>query len=348
MTDQPLAPQEAQPPEKKRVETNDRDLAALGMDTLWSMAGRLALSDIIPKEMQGKQANCYMVCVWAKENDVPIIQAMQNTMVVNGRLSVWGDLLLAMVQRSPHYIRHEEFYEGKEGTDSYTAVSRFWRRGCEKPYEGRFSIAQAKTAHLWAKNVWATYPERMLKMRARTFAARDGFSDALKGITSVEEAQDIRVRDVHAEVVEEKKPELQAGSFNFGKAAFQRLPEPQSQPVQSDGDEPPADMGQKGGGEMRQEQLPLEESMTATTDEPQPPDPESPSSDQNQGKKLTPKERLRAEIDDVVEGKDLDAAVVEHYVRTALKRASLQECTQKELAAVLMKLSSEPELFMKM
>ena len=55
-----------------------------------------------------------------------------------------------------------------------------------------FSVANAKTAKLWGKQgPWTQYPERMLAQRARGFALRDAFPDALKGIITREEAEDI-------------------------------------------------------------------------------------------------------------------------------------------------------------
>ncbi len=49
----------------------------------------------------------------------------------------------------------------------------------------------AKRAGLWGKGgPWTAYPKRMLQMRARGFALRDAFPDVLKGMISVEEAQD--------------------------------------------------------------------------------------------------------------------------------------------------------------
>ena len=58
-----------------------------------------------------------------------------------------------------------------------------------------FSVANAKTARLWGKQgPWTQYPERMLAQRARGFALRDAFPDALKGIITREEAEDIPVK----------------------------------------------------------------------------------------------------------------------------------------------------------
>jgi hypothetical protein len=74
-----------------------------------------------------------------------------------------------------------------------------------------FSMDDAKRAGLSGKQgPWTQYPNRMLQLRARGFAVRDAFPDALKGLITAEEAQDIP-KTVHmgnADVVqpEEKAP----------------------------------------------------------------------------------------------------------------------------------------------
>src|SRR3546814_17968193 len=40
---------------------------------------------------------------------------------------------------------------------------------------------------------WSQYPQRMLQMRARAWAMRDGFADVLKGIGIAEEVRDFPV-----------------------------------------------------------------------------------------------------------------------------------------------------------
>lgn len=189
----------------------------LNLDGLYVLASRLSKSSIIPKAMFGKAGEVYLGALWARENNVPLIQALQGVMVVNGRLSVWGDLFLAMIMRSPHYAGHEETFEGKPGTDEYKAVCKFWRKGLERPFVGEFSIGDAKTAKLWTKlGPWQEYPRRMLQMRARGFAGRDAFADALKGLGMAEEQFDVRPAQVEV---------MTPGTIGFGKSAA-ALPKP--------------------------------------------------------------------------------------------------------------------------
>ena len=54
-----------------------------------------------------------------------------------------------------------------------------------------------KATRLWGKNVWKSYPDRMLQMRARGFALRDSFPDVLKGLITREEAQDYQTEPIN-------------------------------------------------------------------------------------------------------------------------------------------------------
>ena len=64
--------------------------------------------------------------------------------------------------------------------------------------ERRFSVADAVHAGLWNKpGPWKQYPDRMLMMRARGFASRDGAADALSGLYISEEMADVHeMKDV--------------------------------------------------------------------------------------------------------------------------------------------------------
>ena len=71
-------------------------------------------------------------------------------------------------------------------------------QGIPAPLRVRLLQPEAPRHPLWGKTgrngaptPWVTYPDRMLQMRARGFALRDVFADALRGVITAEEAQDI-------------------------------------------------------------------------------------------------------------------------------------------------------------
>lgn len=154
----------------------------------YRIAKVLAASDLVPKDYRDKPENCLVAMQWGADVGLPGLQALQNIAVINGRPSIWGDAAKALVLNASDCEDIQEHIEG-EG-DEMVAVCIVKRKG-RKPVEQRFTVSDAKKANLWGKaGPWQNYPKRMLQMRARGFAMRDSFPDALRGLSIAEEAQD--------------------------------------------------------------------------------------------------------------------------------------------------------------
>jgi len=165
----------------------------------------IASSDFIPKEFKGHPANVLVACQMGAELGLKPLQSLQNIAVINGKPVVWGDAMIAIVRsRSDCEYIKETFDES-----SMTASCTIKRKG-QPPESRTFSIDDAKTAKLWGNNTWAKYPKRMLQMRARAFALRDVFGDALKGFQIAEEVQDYDVKNItpKSEPAQELEPEI--------------------------------------------------------------------------------------------------------------------------------------------
>lgn len=163
----------------------------------YRIAKVLAASDLVPRDYKGKPENCLVAMQWGADIGLPGLQALQNIAVINGRPSIWGDAAKALALAHPACEDIEEYIEG-EG-DKMVAVCVATRKG-KKPVTQRFSVEDAKKAGLWGKQgPWQAYPKRMLQMRARGFALRDAFPDALRGLVLAEEAQDYDVRSENAD-----------------------------------------------------------------------------------------------------------------------------------------------------
>ena len=169
----------------------------------WRLATMMAKSDLVPKAFRDRPADVMVAMQLGAELGFAPMQALQSIAVINGRPGVWGDGLLALLMASPLYRDHDEYFEvhsqRRDGVtledlkqDTTAAVCTFIRKGKETPVTRHFSIAQAKKAQLLGKDgPWQTYPDRMLLMRARSFAARDTFPDLLRGLKTAEELRDI-------------------------------------------------------------------------------------------------------------------------------------------------------------
>lgn len=154
-----------------------------------TFAEALSRSTIIPRDYQKNPSNVLAAMLQGLELGLSPLQALQGIAIINGRATLWGDALLAVVQGSGLL---EEF---TETVDSKGATCTVKRRGMP-PASRSFTIEQAKNAKLWGKaGPWQQYPERMLQMRARSWALRDNFADVLRGIRTAEEERDIMIAD---------------------------------------------------------------------------------------------------------------------------------------------------------
>lgn len=172
-----------------RSSTSHTSLSISTMEEAFAFAKAMANSGMVPKDFKGNPDACLVAIQWGSEIGLAPMQAVQNIAVINGRPSLWGDAALAVVLAHPACEGVEEDMEG-EG-DGQAAVCTVKRAG-RRPVVRRFSVADAKKAKLWGKEgPWQTYPERMLQARARGFALRDAFPDAMRGMITREEAQDI-------------------------------------------------------------------------------------------------------------------------------------------------------------
>lgn len=154
------------------------------------VAGIICGAGIAPKGMDRNQV---LISILAgMEVGLPPIQAVSSIMVVNNRPQIWGDGALALVRGSGLL---EDFDERIAGEGDGRVATCFARRvGQESEIIKTFSVADARNAGLWQRNeIWKKYPDRMLQMRARAFALRDGFADVLRGVGIREEVRDMNL-----------------------------------------------------------------------------------------------------------------------------------------------------------
>jgi len=164
-------------------------LALQSFDDAFRFSKMVASSEFAPKDFKGKPESCMLAIQHGSEVGLSPMQSLQSIAVINGRPTIWGDAALALVQSSPVCEYVKEYVEGQG--DNLTAVCEAKRRGYPAPTVSRFSMADAKRAGLAGKSgPWSQYPERMLALRARGFALRNAFADALRGLITAEEAQD--------------------------------------------------------------------------------------------------------------------------------------------------------------
>ncbi len=172
--------------------TAGAQVAALVPQTLeeaFRISQAIAASGMAPRGLEKPEQIMVAIMAGAELGFAPF-QSLQSFAVVNGRPTLWGDGLVAVVRRNGCTIN--EWHEGE------TAFCEVTRPDTGEKIVRQFSQEDAKKAGLAGKTgPWQQYPARMRAMRARAWAVRDGCADMLRGFQVAEEVQDYEaVRDV--------------------------------------------------------------------------------------------------------------------------------------------------------
>lgn len=175
--------------EKRRaIGITARGISLQTFEDVWRFATVIAQTPFAPRDFKTPESIAVAIA-YGLELGLSPMQSLQNVAVINGKPSVYGDGMVAIVRASGLLADMRENTAG-EG-DERTAICQVLRVGSQTPRVETFSVKDAKRAGLWGKaGPWSTYPNRMLKMRARSWALRDEFADILKGVIAAEEAQD--------------------------------------------------------------------------------------------------------------------------------------------------------------
>lgn len=175
---------------------NDSLLSKDNLEHSLRIAELLATTDMTPKAYKNKPNDVLIAMELGRSWGLSPLQAIQNIAVINGKPCAYGDLVLAICSSHPDFENIEEKkMTGKDGkVIGYQCTVK--RKGRTEVCQS-FTLEQASKAGLIERSpTWKAYTERMLQMRARGFALRDSFADALNGVAIREEIEDYEVRDI--------------------------------------------------------------------------------------------------------------------------------------------------------
>ena len=172
-------------------------VALSSLEDAFRFAKAVVSSGLAPRGYDKPEAVLIAIQMGA-EVGLPPMAALSSIAVINGRPSLYGDAMPGVVNASGLMESYVQEQIGSADKDDWGWKVTVRRKGRTEPVMATFTVAQAKRANLWAKaGPWTQYPDRMLLMRARTFALRDAFNDVLRGMVSAEEAFDTPKREVN-------------------------------------------------------------------------------------------------------------------------------------------------------
>lgn len=164
------------------------------------MAKLLAKCDLVPKDYIGKPGNILIAVQMGQELGLSPKMAIDSIAIINGRATLWGDAVLGLVKVSG--LLDDSFGQGgieerlpAEAWELKEGCCKIKLKNFAEPLMRTFSYQEALDAGLVARakgtGTWATYPGRMLQMRARSWVIRDACPEVLKGLKIAEEERDI-------------------------------------------------------------------------------------------------------------------------------------------------------------
>lgn len=188
--------QQAQGKGADLIEVEGGKLVPKNFKDTWSMAHLYLKSKMLPARFNTAES-IVVGMQYAIELGLQPLTGMRQIAVVQGTPCTFGDLPLALVQRTGKMESIEEYLIDDKGVkictenknlqnEAVCAVCIVKRRGDDKPLERFFSMADAKTAGLGGSPTWKAYPKLMMKYRARSQALKDKFADCLNGVAIAE------------------------------------------------------------------------------------------------------------------------------------------------------------------
>ncbi len=206
--------QQLVPTKKAALVVNERGyIAPKTVEEAARMAQAVIVGGLAPDSYKSKESDwkpdpskVLLGIMSALEAGLPPLYGLRQIAIINGRPTIWGDGAVALVQSKNLIASMETEWIGtkpdtadlSKWPDDYGCRVTIKRRHQDGEYVGEFTVAKARAAKLWlnAKKVpWLEHPERMLFNRARAWALRDGFADALGGIAIREEIEDMMDAD---------------------------------------------------------------------------------------------------------------------------------------------------------
>lgn len=177
---------------KLHAGANVAAIVPTNIEELWRVAQLFAKSGLGPNELKGKPEAIATVLMLGLELGLKPMFALSNIYIVNGRPTVWGKAIPALLYQNGFALREWTVGEG----DQLVAHCEITRPDGVKGSRS-FSMQQARKAGLANKSgPWQHYPDRMCAMRARGFAWADFAADVSGGLYLAEEMEDAEPRDI--------------------------------------------------------------------------------------------------------------------------------------------------------
>jgi hypothetical protein len=176
-------------PDKKEP-TQSLALIPRTTDEVLTVVKMFARSNLIPeffKHSKNPEADLYYTISYGMDMGFSPVQSLRAICIINGKPGLYADAMAAKVMASglAKFFRPVELTPEK-------ATWETCRKREKKVHTQTFTIKEAKDAGIVKPGGnWTKWPQRMCSARAKSFLARDIYSEVLHGVYAVEELEDL-------------------------------------------------------------------------------------------------------------------------------------------------------------
>ena len=155
-------------------------------DTI-QIARHFAKSMLVPADLRGKEADCFIMIMFGLELGLPPASALRSIHIIKGKPSLAADAAHALCLRHPDC----DYFEPVEELTKSGIQAAFKARRRGRPEIVRtFTHTMAKTAGLIKPGGgWEKWTDQMLEARAKMWVARLTFPEKLAGVYCPEETE---------------------------------------------------------------------------------------------------------------------------------------------------------------
>lgn len=159
----------------------------------WRIASQYAKSGLIPENYKGKPENVIIALGMSNKMDIDLFTIMQNLNIVKGKASWSGSFCRTLIEKTGKYVDLDLVYVGEKGKDNYGCYLQAVRKRDGQIIKGTTVDMAMVKAEKWNSNPkWNSMTELMLGYRATSFFARLYCPEALNGVYTDSEIEDIK------------------------------------------------------------------------------------------------------------------------------------------------------------
>jgi hypothetical protein len=160
-----------------------------GIEDAWNLAETLHRSGLLPRGLARPEAVLYAL-IAGREIGLTATQSLRSLHIVEGKVVLSADLIVAMAKRNKSVCRYFRLVE------STGLVARYETQRVDEPAPTSMSWTwdQAQRAGLTGKDNWRKYADAMLRARCAAALARAVYPDLCMGMYDPDELDDVERR----------------------------------------------------------------------------------------------------------------------------------------------------------